>query len=628
MWPQKGLSSLTARAGFHERVDVETEKIDWEDKSSQHQIGIRLNIYSAAKGDYSSKERVDVGQISPPLTLPTLHYGQLIRFAAALNPPRNYRNPGAFDYESYLRKQGITELASTKYAKVEILPGFAGNRLELWRTRIHRSIVNQIHSLWPEQIAGLIDAIVIGEESFIERPTRVDFQRSGTYHVLVVSGMNVSILAMFTLWLLHRFALGEIAASIFAIVLILAYATLTNVGPPVWRAALMFAVYLATRLLYRDRAMLNALGAAALALLIADPNALFGASFQLTFLCIILVAGIGIPLLERTFEPYKLGLRNLDAFAYDRSLPPRVAQFRLDLRLLINRIATLFPEKTATFAVVGILRISVGFLELVAISAIMQLGLALPMAYYFHRATSVAMPANLLVVPFLKLLMPAATLAIALSYASLLLAKIPALVAGLALHGIAGTVKWLGGMRLADIRVPTPGLFAIAFCCLAIFLCAALMRRRVFLSVIGACVLAASAIWIWTVPSREQIHPAVLEMTAIDVGQGDSILLVLPDGHKLLVDAGGLPFWTHSQLDIGEDVVSPYLWSRGISRLDAVALTHTHADHMGGMPAVISNFRPRELWLPEGIRTEEIERLANEARAFGVLIVHRRNHWS
>ena len=85
-------------------------------------------------------------------------------------------------------------------------------------------------------------------------------------------------------------------------------------------------------------------------------------------------------------------------------------------------------------------------------------------------------------------------------------------------------------------------------------------------------------------------------MTAIDVGQGDSILLVSPSGRTLLVDAGGLPQWVHSDLDIGEDVVSPYLWSRAISRLDAVAITHAHADHMGGAAAILANFRPRELW--------------------------------
>jgi competence protein ComEC len=91
-----------------------------------------------------------------------------------------------------------------------------------------------------------------------------------------------------------------------------------------------------------------------------------------------------------------------------------------------------------------------------------------------------------------------------------------------------------------------------------------------------------------------------------------------------LVDAGGLPFWTHSQLDIGEDVVSPYLWSRGISRISAIALTHAHADHMGGMPAVMANFRPRELWLPEGIPSDEISNLLDEAREHGVSVIYRK----
>ena len=152
---------------------------------------------------------------------------------------------------------------------------------------------------------------------------------------------------------------------------------LTNIGPPVWRAALMFAVYLATRLLYRNRAMLNALGAAALTLLIVDPEALFGASFQMTFLCVGLVAEVGIPLLERTIEPYSRGPRNLDALAYDRSLPPQVTQFRLDLRLLLNRMGALFPGRVPRWIFLAGLRMFFGFAELVVISAVLQIGLAL-----------------------------------------------------------------------------------------------------------------------------------------------------------------------------------------------------------------------------------------------------------
>jgi competence protein ComEC len=434
--------------------------------------------------------------------------------------------------------------------------------------------------------------------------------------------MNVSILAMFTLWSLRRLGLGEAAASALAIAAILAYAFLTKQGSPVWRAALMFAIYLCTRLVYRDRAMLNALGLAALILLMADPRALFSASFQMTFLCVALVAGVGVPLLERTVEPYSRGLRNLSALAYDRALPPKIAQFRLDVRLLLSRVALLAPVRLSRLLVLGSLRLGFGFTELLMMSAILQLGLALPMAYYFHRATSVAMPANLLVIPFLELLMPAAVLAVGVSYVSLTLAKVPALIAQFALEGITGTVRWLGGIRAADIRVPTPSLVAILFCAVAILACTVLMRRRRLLACCGIFLLAASAFVVWLVPTKQSIRENVLEMTAIDVGQGDSILLVTPKGRKVLVDAGGLPFWTHSQLDIGEDVVSPYLWSRGISRLDAVALTHAHADHMGGMFAVIANFHPRELWLPVGMPAAEIEKLVAEANVYGAKIQH------
>ena len=185
-------------------------------------------------------------------------------------------------------------------------------------------------------------------------------------------------------------------------------------------------------------------------------------------------------------------------------------------------------------------------------------------------------------------------------------------------------MKWLGGMRLADIRVATPTL--------AVIICS--RDRDSYLCGTDAATglgfgrwtsgTPASAFWIWTIPPPQQIRRGILEMTAIDVGQGDSLFLVLPDGRKLMVDAGGLPFWMHSQLDIGEDVVSPYLWARGISRLDAIALTHAHADHMGGMPAVIANFRPRELWLPQGIPEEEIQKLLDVAAQYGVSVRYRK----
>ncbi|PYX10879.1 MAG: hypothetical protein DMG88_00750 [Acidobacteria bacterium] len=515
--------------GLRQRLDVESEQVTTGDRTVKARCGVRVSIYQ--------KESTS-GQRAVPMAL--FGYGERLRFPAKLFAPRNFGNPGAFDYREYLAEHGITALASTKAENIEVLPGFVGNRAELWRSRIHRSIIEKVHQLWPQD-AGLMDAMVIGEDAFIDRSTRVDFQRSGTYHVLVVSGMNVTILAMVTFWTLRRLRLGELAASVGTMALTVSYAMLTNVGPPIWRATLMLIVYLLARWLYREKSMLNAIGAAALGLMVTDPRVLFGASFELTFLCVWLVAAVGIPLLERTLEPVRRGLRYLDSTSYDYALAPRIVQLRLDLRMVAGRLgAFFFRGRRVPLPLLGaVIRVIIGVFELVIISLVMQVGLALPMAYYFHRATVVALPANMVVVPLTQVLMPSAVLALALGYISLLLAKIPALIAGAALEGIAGTVHRLGGLQIADARVPTPGIVVVIMASACLALAMILIRRRTMLAVLGLAALALSAFWICAGPARPEVQAGALEVTTIDVGQGDSILLVSPQGQTLLVDAGG-----------------------------------------------------------------------------------------
>ena len=244
--------------------------------------------------------------------------------------------------------------------------------------------------------------------------------------------------------------------------------------------------------------------------------------------------------------------------------------------------------------------------------------MTLPMALYFHRITVYALPVNLLILPLLGLLMPAALVLLLTQAAVPALAIIPATVVALLLHTGVGIVHLFGSFSFGDMRLPTPLAWqSAAFCALlasAIVLARlrppSLLKRRIAIASLLAAAFAAIA------PHPVQHPTDALFVEAIDVGQGDSLLLITPDGRTLLVDAGGLgggPNQALQEFDIGEEVVSPVLWSRGIRRLDVVALSHAHSDHMGGTPAILRNFHPAELWVGNNPRIDAYDSLLSQA---------------
>jgi len=586
---REGLVRDSAYGGKQESVDIETEQLRLDNHPLSIAVGLRLTIYSKQSEEEDAR---DSGAESP---LHVYTYGQRLRCTAKLRLPRNYRDPGAMDLVAYLNSQNIRLTGSSRATNVEVLPGFVGTRIGRWRSIARRSALAHIAQLWPGERGALMQAALIGGRAFFGRDIKTDFQRTGTYHILVVSGINVGILAFALFWALRKLPFGETWATILTIVLSWGYAFVADLGSPIVRATITLNIYLLTRLLFRDRAGLNALGIAALGMLLVNPRTLFEASFQLTFISVIAVAGIAVPILRRTLHPLQTGLRNLDSPEYDFSQPTRAAGFRVEMRLLRNALQNVIGRTPANFLIVRGCGLFLASCELLFVSTIIQLALALPMAWYFHRATTMALPANALLIPIASVMLPSAVVAVVLSYGSHWLAYVPAAIAGYSLDLLTGTVHIIGRFRVSDVRVPTPSATVWLNAALSIALALLLARRRI-LALVGVAGLLASAVCIVLFPPKPQWRPGVLEITAIDVGQGDSLLLITPEGKTLLLDAGGIPGNSHSDFDVGEEVVSPYLWSRGIARLDAVVISHAHSDHLRGMRSVIANFHPDELW--------------------------------
>jgi competence protein ComEC len=594
-----------------ERLDVETESMQFQGRSFAGPLRIRATLYSR-----ESDTTEDQGR---PVQL---KYGDRVSFTARLRLPRNFHNPGAFDYEGYLHDLGISTLASVKSEDIKLLAGASGTRLGFWRSRIRRSIVSHIanpeRGLWQHDDAALFAAMIIGEDSLLIRNVREEFQQTGMYHLLVVSGMNVALLAFAVFWLARRLHAPEWGASLVTILLSVFYAYIAGMGVPIQRAVLMLTLFLIGRLIYRDRGALNATGFAALIVLIVSPQALFQAGFQLTFLALLAISGISLPILQRTTSGYRRALRNFDSTSYDLVLEPKLAQLRLDLRMISNRLGRFTGMRPAEWIVIGLASALVAIFELTVVSTITQATLVAPMRAYFHRAAILGVPANVLVLPLSGVLLNCGVAAIALSYISRPLAHFAAVIASAALHWSLFSIGWLSHLHISEWRVPDLGvtLWLIAALGVAVALIGVRHRKAVLASGLAMLFFCAGCAALYHTTPRSR----GLEITAIDVGQGDSLLVVSPEGKTLLLDAGGSIGPTRSEFDYGEDVVSPYLWWRGIDHLDAVALTHAHGDHIGGLARVIENFHPRELWVGINPRNPALESLYHVAHEEQVAI--------
>ena len=609
-----------ARLPWGYGYEIELSGVEFEGALRVTQGGLRLSFTPHAEGQLP----------------PALHAGDEVTVLAEARQPQLFKDEGAFDRRAYLAQQNIDLVATLRapelIERLAVATPTVSTRLASARRRLRDEIDDLFGS--GSQPAGVLRAMLLGDRSFVDRAEAADFQKTGVFHVLVVAGLHVGALAFALYWVGHKLRLSPAWTALFTLLLLSSYVAMVEQRPPVLRAGMMAAIVVLGGFFFRRLDLLNSAALAALVLLVAKPLALRDSSFQLTFVAIGCIAGLAAPWLEKTVQPYARALRGWRDVTRDAAHEPRAAQFRIDLRSLMQWISARLPQRIApktADSLVGGLGLTLRVWEMLVVTLALQIGMLPLMARDFHRVTLSGPLVNLAAVPLTGVVVPLGFLTLATGLVFPALGKILAAPLAWITMLLVHTVQWFAHFSRWSYRIPGPSVWVIAaFFVSALLVAGAFrmshpMRRNIVRVSLLAWMMSALVVAIY--PFGPRSFAGKLEVSVLDVGQGDSLLVVFPAGKTMLIDGGGAfgGFPGHELsigIDPGEEAVSPYLWSRGFQKLDVVALTHAHQDHLGGLTAILENFRVGSLWIGREVSSPALAKLEEIANARRIQIEH------
>jgi competence protein ComEC len=534
-------------------VVTDVERLD-DDRISLTLRLQRATIPAGADGGAHLTPRIGIRLTLPwPGSQPIpWNEGDIIETVARLGRPRRFRNPGSFDYPLYLATRGIGLTGAVKSAiLVERVAGSTAPLSGLL-SRARRRIIVALRDAAGASSAGTADflaALLVGERQSLAPDLEETLQRAGVYHIVALSGFNVGLIALLGGAVLGLLPLPPRARRLALLLLLLAYWGMARDSGSLARAALMVVLHGAGCLASRRVSATGAIAVSAILILATGPDWLFDAGFQLSYLATIglFVAGGG--------ESGK---------GSTPGTGPAPARRRLVADALSSAVRASFAALAATSPL---------------------------SARQFHSLTPAGILANLVAVPassaclvLAVMIVPAELLAPSLARAGVILA---ALLLALLRASAAACAAIPGGF----VRVLPPA-WPVVILLLGLLAAAAGARRAWRRRTAAALALVVAILMV--ARGRGTSAPGRLEVTALDVGQGDALLVRLPNGLTMLVDAGGL---ARSDFDVGGRVVAPALRTLGLLRIDLLAITHAHRDHIGGAVSIVRELGPRAVWL-------------------------------
>ena len=559
-----------------------------------------------------------------------LRHGARVRVMTTLDRDENFRNPGVLPLTEYLERKGYDATGVVKSPLlIERLDDERVLLPSAWLYEWRQHLEKDFAATFSPETYGILAAALLGNRYNISRAAAERFRDGGTFHVLVISGLQIAFVGGLVILLVRRLVRSKLLQFLVAVVFMWGYTIAVGADPSVSRSVLMFTLMVFAPVVWRPTNTLNVIGGAGLTLMVWQPENLFDPSFQLTFLSVLSIVSIAVPVMQRmqrvgSWKPTRetpyppvcsqwFRLLSESCFWNEREWRAEIAASNISYRLFKTPVAARMehwhlqrPFRYAFGAVV--------------VSVSVQLGLLPLMVIYFHRLSIASLALNI----FVGILMAALAFA---ALAALLISHLTARFAA-PLIILAEKINWVmihsvdpfKRLSVASIRLPHYGgwmgvIYVLYYVVLAFLvfalagwnpLSAIRMRKTAIFSAgklrVGASAFGFLLLAIVFHPFSAARPDGKLHLDFLDVGQGDSALVTMPDGTTLLVDGGGRP--TINQADdervferdtrsIGEGVVSQYLWSRGMDRVDYILATHADADHIDGLNDVASNFRVR-----------------------------------
>lgn len=476
-----------------------------------------------------------------------LKYGMVIRINnAKFSLPDLPKNKGGFNYRYYLNSKYIYGYIKADKSNIEIINEGKENIFE----NIRKNIKNTFLKLLPKDQASILIAMTIGDRDIIEEHIDTSFRNSGILHLLSISGAHL-VYIVISLKFISKKIFGKNISNYICVIGIILFMAIAESSPSLVRACIMSITVILSEIISKKPNIYASISFSAILILIYNPYSICNVGFVLSY-----VSTLGIIILYKNVS---------------------------------NMISKYLKIKS---------KIIIDSLSISISAQIMILPIT---AYYFNSISLISVITNLIITPIVGILLILAFIVAILGLISINLAAIfsyPLYILNLFLITISNIFS---SFQFSNILVPTPKIIEII---IYYSIMGYLLNKNKFKinSYIDKTLKISLVTVILTSIIIDYLPKNYLEITMINVGQGDSIYIESKSRKTILIDGGGSE---NSNYDVGESILLPYLLDRRKMKIDLVVATHAHEDHMEGLITIISKLKVNNILI--GAKSEDIE---------------------